>query len=364
MARLSPFEIGQIKAHLHHGLGPTAIAGIVTKEDGTYISVQGVCDARAKLEENPAWRGDRLAGSGCPRKTDAKTERSIVKEVFRARGRAKVTVAFLKKKFPRLRSLSDTLVRDRLHEAGLKFMRRRRKTLVPTKHKQSRMDFAERVKRMHRSTLDRWAYSDGTVFYLDRDDADMESSHRAALGRSVWRRSDGKDALYADCIGPSSYKKGQGVPVRIWGLLAKGQLHVTILPEKVAMNRWWYAWIIKRYFPLWLNGCDKVVQDYERCLRCEEPLKELAKLGAEVVDDYPRCSQDLNAIENAWSVLRQRLDETLPTQMESRDEFTTRLRAAVRWVNSNREDQLWKLCTNQKERADEVLLREGGRTSF
>ena len=360
MARLTPFDIGQIKAHLWHGLGPTAIAGIVKKADGTNISAQGVCNVQAKLEQDPAWRGDRAEGSGRPRKTDSSTDNAIVREVFRARGRVKVTVSYLKKKFRQLRQLSDTVVEERLHEAGLQYMRRRRKTLVPEKHKRPRIDFARRVKRMRQSTLETWAYSDGTVFYLDRDDADLESSRRAALGRHVWRRSDGKDSLYADCVGPSSYKKGQGRPVRIWGLLANGRLHVATLPEKQAMNRWWYAWIIKRYFPLWLGGCTKLIQDYERCLRCEEPLEELSKLGVDVVDDYPKCSQDLNAIENAWNVLRGRLDETVPERLESREDFHARLLAAVRWVNANRAEQLWQFCTNQKERADEVLQLEGG----
>ena len=226
------------------------------------------------------------------------------------------------------------------------------------------MQFAHRVKRMHDATLERWAYSDGTVFFLDRDAAEHESSRRAALGRSVWRRADGKDALYADCVGPSSYTKGQGVPVRIWGLLTHGRLHVTVLPAKQAMNRWWYAWIVKRYFPYWLDGCDKLVQDYEKCLRCEEPLQELRKLSVELIHDYPKCSQDLNAIENAWGVVRQRLDATVPTGMESRDDFLIRFRAAVNWVNANRSAQLWKFCTDQTERAAEVLLRDGGRTSF
>lgn len=364
MARLTPFEIGQIKAHLHHGLGPTAIAGIVKKVDGANVSVQGVADVKAKLEESPNWRGDREDGSGRPRKTNTTTDKAIVKEVFRARGRAKVTVAYLKKKFPRLRQLSDTLVEERLHDAGLLYLKRRRKTLVPSKYKDARMEFARRVKRMHASTLERWAYSDGTVFYLDRDDADVESSQRAALGRSVWRRADASDALYADCVGPSSYKKGQGVPVRVWGLLAKGRLHITILPEKEVMNRWWYAWVVKRYFPLWLDGCDKLIQDYERCLRCDEPLEELAKLGVEVVGDYPKCSQDLNAIENAWNLVRRRLDETMPRALESRCDFLTRLRAAVQWINVNRAEQLSKFCNNQKERADELLFLEGSRTRF
>ena len=123
-----------------------------------------------------------------------------------------MTVSYLKKKFRALRHLSDSLVEDRLHDAGLKYLRRRRKTLVPGKYKQARIDFAQRVKRMHDATLERWAYNDGTVFFLDRDEADTESSKRAALGRFVWRRSDGKDAMYADCVGPSSYKKGQGCP--------------------------------------------------------------------------------------------------------------------------------------------------------
>ena len=56
MARLTSFELGQIKAHLHHGLGPTAIAAIVQKADGANVSVQGVCDAKAKLEADPKWR--------------------------------------------------------------------------------------------------------------------------------------------------------------------------------------------------------------------------------------------------------------------------------------------------------------------
>ena len=180
----------------------------------------------------------------------------------------------------------------------------------------------------------------------------------------MWRRTDRKDAMYHDCVGPSSYVKGQGVPVRVWGLLARGVLHVTILPENVAMNRWWYAWVIRRHFSRWLDGCDQVVQDYERCLRCAEPLQEFAKLSVRVIDDYPKCSQDLNAFENAWKLLRERLDETMPQALEGRAEFVPRLRAAVRWLNANRAAQLWKFCTNQKERADEVIRLRGGRTSW
>ena len=137
-----------------------------------------------------------------------------------------------------------------------------------------------------------------------------------------------------------------------------------MLPKGERVNRWWYAYIVRRYFPGWLNGCNKIVQDYEACLRCDEPLEEFKKLRVSLVEDYPRCSQDLNAIENAWKLLRDRLAETLPSEMESREDFVVRLRNAVRWINENCSAQLRRFCTNQKERATELLRLKGSRISW
>lgn len=361
---MTPFEYGQIKAHMHHGLGPKAISEIVCKCDGQHPSVEQVSQAMTKLRDDPSWRGERAEGSGRRRATQKSTDKRILVEVFKSRGQTKVTVPYLKKKFVGLRRLSDGTVANRLREAGLAYMRRRRKSIVTKSYVAARIAFARRVLRMHGTTLKRWAYSDGTVFYLDRTTAEHEHTQRAALGRFVWRKADCSDALYSDCIGPSGYKKSQGVPVKIWGLLANGQLHITILPEKEHMNRWWYAWIIEHYFPQWLDGCTEIVQDFEKCLRCDEPLAAFSKIGATLVHDYPKCSQDLNAIENAWRLLRERLDETLPAEVETRHDFALRLKNAVRWVNTNRYDQLCHYCWNQKERCCELLALQGGRTSF
>ena len=364
MSRLTPFEVGQIKAHLHHDLGAAAISKLVTKTDGQQVSVQAVVDVAAKLKANPAWRGERAEGSGRPRLTTKKEDRSIEREVLKNRGVDKVTVAFLQKRIPSLRKASPQLIKDRLHEVGFSYLRRRRKTLVPKKYKSPRENFARKVLQMHASTLERWAYSDGTVFYLERTEEEKESTERAALGPFVWRRSDRSDALYADTVGPSGYAKGQGSPVKVWGVLAKGELHVSVLPAKQNMNRWRYAKIIRDHFHGWLSGCDLIVQDFERCLRCEEPLAELRNQGLQLVKDYPKCSQDLNAIENAWKLLRERLYETMPAQLESRKAFVSRLRNAVRWINSNRQDALWEFCANQKKRARDVLSLMGGRAKW
>ena len=364
MAQLDAFVVGQIKAHVYHGLGPTAIAAIVTKPDNvTHPSVQAVADVIAKLN-GKSWRGERASGSGAPRKTTVKVDKMIVKQVFKDRGQQKVTVAYLKKMLPALRKVSDGTVENRLHEAGLLYLKRRRKTLVTKSYLQPRQRFATRVLTLHQNTLNKWAYSDGTVFYLDKSEDGAEHTQRASLGKSIWRLSDRSDALFSDCVGPSSYNKAQGDPVKVWGVLANGQLHITILPKGQHMNRWWYAWIIKRYFPEWLDGSTQLVQDFESCLRCDEPMEELRKLKVELVPDYPKCSQDLNAIENAWKVLRERLEATLPVGLEYRDDFIVRLKNAVRWINANRYDQLLHFCRNQKERATELLSLKGGRTSF
>ena len=364
MARLTAFEVGQVKAHAYHGLGPSDIARIVKKSDGSAPSGQAIADVLQRLSEEPGWRGERKAGSGRPRSTPASLDKDIAKEVLRSRASRKVTVGYLQQKFPAARSVSRSCLEARLHEAGLAYLRRWKKSLVPAVYKQARLHFAESVLRMQQVTLRRWAYTDGTVFYLDKTDVSVEHTQRAALGSFVWRKADRTDALYADCVGPSAYNKAQGLPVRVWGLLARGVLHITILPEKEVMNRWWYAWIIEHRFPAWLGDCNKIVQDFERCLRCPEPLAVFAKLSVALVAGYPRCSQDLNAIENAWAMLRDRLFETMPTHRESRGDFCLRLRYAVDWLNRNRHSRLLELCDNQKERASAVIENKGGRTRW
>jgi hypothetical protein len=182
----------------------------------------------------------------------------------------------------------------------------------------------------------------------------------------VWRKSDNTDAMYEECIGPSCYSKGQGIPVRVCGVLACGVLHIEILEEGEVMNACLYSDLVEEKFEEWCGHCEYLVCDFEGCIRGEEALHALDNVGLQLVEGYPRTSQDLNAIENAWDILKKRLDETMPVRLERRDDFEKRLKLAVAWVSRNRADQLRYPSTNQKERASDCLAQKppGGRTKW
>ena len=139
--QLSEFDVGQVKAHMHHGLGSTRISQIMVKADGkSKFSEQAILDCMNKLRSNPKWRGGRARGSGAPRKTTKKQDKQVIKWLLKQRGKEIVTVSRLKRQFRYLRKFSDSLVEDRLHDDDLKWLRRRTKSSVTKEYLQPRLD--------------------------------------------------------------------------------------------------------------------------------------------------------------------------------------------------------------------------------
>jgi len=293
-------------------------------------------------------------------------DKQIVRQVLKCRGRYKVTVDWLRKHIAWTRGFSNSLLEDRLHEGGLAWLRRRGKMIVTKEYLKPRIAYCSATIKKQQNVLNSWAYSDGTVFYLDRTEDENEHSHRAALGGWVWKRSDHKDSMYQECLAPSSYKKAQGVPVRVWGVLAQGKLYIEVLAQGEVMNQELYVELIEDKFPDWLKNSSYLVQDFERCLRSPPSLHALKQVGIELVGGYPVSSQDFNAIENCWKILRARLHETMPIGLEARAGFIERLEKAVQWMNRNKKQQMWHLSTNQKQRCRDCLSMKpkGGRTKW
>ena len=138
MTDLTPFEVGQIKAHHYHEINPSEISRIMNRSDGSQITPQTIRNTIKKLESDPSWEGGREPGSGAVRKTTKAQDNKIVSQTLKNRGKVKVTVGHLKKKNPDLRPLSDTLIERRLAEANLGSLNRRDKSQVPAVHFVSR----------------------------------------------------------------------------------------------------------------------------------------------------------------------------------------------------------------------------------
>ena len=108
--------------------------------------------------------------------------------------------------------------------------------------------------------MDKFAYTDGTTYFLARDESQQTGKQRAGLGRKSWRRDDGSDSLEDKNVGASTYAKAQGNPVKIWGLWGDGHLEYMLLPEvkndkgkktSANMNGDRYGDMVKKHFANW-----------------------------------------------------------------------------------------------------------------
>ena len=366
--RLTPFEVGQIVALHRKGYAYRIISESIIRSDpeAPAPSFGAIGQAIRRWEADPSWTGERARGSGRPRKTTATADARIVESVKKWRGKRKMTSTMLRRMEPAAKTVSPRTLRRRLNEAELHWFRRRRKTLVPESAVQPRLQWAAWILSLAAPFLKRFVFTDGVAFYLDRSQADFASSQRAALGLYVWRQADKRDALYQDCVAPSTYRKAQGPVVRVWGLLHKSQLRIRVLEARVRMNRWEYEYTVRTHFQKWLAGArwPVLVQDNEKSLWCAEPQAALQDLGIQVCTRHPAHSADLNPIENVWALLRDRLADTAPAHMEDRDQFIARLRLAVAWINRNKKAHMQKLAGNLKQRARDVNDNEGHRTGW
>ena len=191
--------------------------------------------------------------------------------------------------------------------------------------------------------------------------------------------ANGKDGLFDSNISPSLYVKAQGLPVKIWSFFANGRLEYWVLPadddpakkqKTTHMNGDRYEWLVTNKFADWRRACFSddqpvhLVQDHEKCLWQQRNKDALKKAGCLLVQNYPKHSPDLNAIENWWATLRKRLQQTEPVEVECRSDFLSRLRRTVNWLNENKWEEALALSTNQKKRADDILELEGARSKW
>ena len=373
---LDPFAKGMILGLADGGASTKRIASKVRKTDGEHPSQRAVQQTIAGEEGLRKRSGERRPGSGRPPSLTHEEKEKVVALVFAERGSAVVTAKYCRRKLPFLKRVSRWVITRALQDAGLRWLRRRQKRLVKKEHRAQRLQYARWVLKQSEKLLRSFAYVDGTTYYLARCETEAVDQERRRLGPYVWKMASGKDGLFSDTVGPSLYSKAQGAPVKVWGMLAKGRLCYHVLPEAgkgktVHMNGARYRKMLNRSADQWLKSCFgkvpkqvNLIQDYERCLWQRASLRTLLKHHLFAMDRFPKSSPDLNAIEQVWNLLRQMLDETAPVEVETRQAFLARFRRTVYSLNSKHSAALLAMCSNQKDRAREVLRLKGARTRW
>jgi len=336
--------------------------------------VRAVLAVLKKKKSSPRWRGEDSKAGGRPSVLTDATRQELVKTMLEKRGSVPMSAAVCQKMVPALRKVSKDTVYRALKKAGFAHAPRRKKRSVPKEWREKRLEYCSWLLSRRKKCLERFVYTDGTSFFLARGQAEDSDKKRAGLGPKVWRMADGKDSLWDENVGPSSYAKSQGQPVKIWGFFAAGQLFYEVLPADGArstnMTGDRYRDLVKKKFSEWREksypepGPVYLVQDHERCLWQPASLQTLREAGLTIVSNYPKHSPDFNAIEGWWNMLRMRLGQTAPVALESRAAFVQRLRRSVKWLNDNRGDQALALATNQKKRAREVQQLEGAKCKY
>ena len=136
------------------------------------------------------------------------------------------------------------------------------------------------------------------------------------------------------------------------------------------MNGRRYLGLVESKFKEWRLECFSqgapcaLVQDHEKCLWQASNLAAMREAGCAVIQDFPKLPPDMNAIEGTWHLLRQRLEQTEPDEIEGRAEFLARLRRTVHWLNERQAEALQEMCSNQKKRAADVLEMNGAKTKW
>ena len=377
-ARFSTFTRGRIVGMADAGAKRSAILKEVRKTDGKRGSARAIRATLRHSRNDPEYDGTNSRAGGRPKKLSSTEESQLQKFMEDEVGIARVTIPYCQKRLKFLRRLSHEGVRLALRRLGLAYRLRRCKTAVYKHHKPARIGYSKWVKRQKQEDLDKWAYVDGTAIFLARDAAELSDKKRAALGRYVWRLETGQDSLADKNVGPSSYAKGQGQPIKIWGFFCDGRLEYYVLPKAYTkagrevtthMNGRRYSHMVKKFFAKWRRSCVGrgrvfVIKDHEKFLRRKDILKAERDAGCDQVPLYPKSSPDFNAIEGWWRRLKMYLESRAPSALESRDAFLRRLRRAVNHLNNKCRAEGRFLCRNQKQRARDCLKLHGARTKW
>lgn len=287
----------------------------------------------------------RKRGSGRNRKTTQRTDelmkRDIKKDPF-------LTAAEIKKNHPGL--LDDVSIRTIQHrlqkDLGLPCRRAAKKPLITDRMRKKRLQFCRRYRHW---TKEQWR----GVMFSD------ESTFRMIRGSSqLVRRARGSDR-YDPKFTVKTVKHPDSVMV--WGAFTgkHGRGGLYFLPKGETMRGPRYINVLKDHMKAQyqIHQCTTFMHDGAPCHRSGIVKNWLAGESINVLE-WPGNSPDLNPIENAWNVFKNRLKQHKPTSLPAMIELIKR-----EWIEMEK-PYFEALADSMPRRMRQVIKVKGNMTKY
>ena len=287
----------------------------------------------------------RKVGTGAKKKTSERTNAVLRREVMLS---PSITAAALKKKHPLLlQNVSIRTIQHRLQkDLNLPSRRAAKKPLLTGAMMKKRLQFCK--------TYAHWTSTDWRkVMFSD------ESTFRLVRGGSRLVRRPPGTSRYDPKYTVKTVKHPDSVMV--WGAFSgnHGRGGLYFLPKNVTMRGANYLEVLEQHMvPFWhIHQCHHFMHDGAPAHRTKVVQKFLRDANIAVLE-WPGNSPDLNPIENAWNVMKNKVQEKQPSSIPDLKAMLTDL-----WVHMDL-NYCEKLADSMPTRLHNVIVAKCQMTKY
>lgn len=300
---------------------------------------------KAAAQLSPGAVPPRKPGSGRKKTTTPRTDKLLKREVLK---HPSSTAAALKKKYPLL--LGNVAVRTVQHrlqkDLGLPARRAAKKPLLTSSMKKKRVAFCKKYEHWTRAQWKKVMFSDESTFRLVRG-----ASQVVRRPRNVSRYD------------PHFTMKTTRHPesVMVWGAFsgAEGRAGLYFLPKGKTMDGDTYHQVLKDHLIGFYRqqNCECFMHDGAPPHRKNKVTQLLAENNIEVLE-WPGNSPDLNPIENAWHIMKNKVAETQPNNINE-------LKYAIERMWGQMEIEYFaKLAESMPSRIKDIIKQRGNMSKY